>query len=66
MRGRATFDIADAESIYTELYALVVDEMPVLPLYYDEVLVGLNANVEGFIARNDGIHVFSSDLVCYE
>lgn len=66
MRGRATFDISDAESIYTELYALVVDEMPVLPLYYDKILVGLNSNVEGFFARNDGIHVFSSDLVCYE
>ena len=66
MRGRATFDIADAEDIYTELYALVVEEMPVLPMYYDEILVGLNKNVEGFVARNDGIHVFSSDLVCYE
>lgn len=66
MKGRATQNIEDAKDIYTELYALISDEMPVLPLYYDQILVGLNANVEGFVPRGDGIHVYGGDVVCYE
>ena len=66
MRGRAIQSIDDSKDIYAELYALIAEEMPVLPLYYDEILVGLNAGVEGFIPRGDGIHVYSSEIICYE
>lgn len=66
MTGRAIMDPAESVDIYAELYNRIVDEAPVIPLYYDEIDVGLNANVEGFIPRGDGIHVFSGELVCFE
>ncbi|NLT57566.1 MAG: ABC transporter substrate-binding protein [Clostridiales bacterium] len=66
MQGRAIVDVQASHDLYTELYGIIRDEMPSLPLYFDEILVGLSANVEGFIPRGDGIHVFGSDVVCYK
>lgn len=66
LKGRAILDEEKSRDIYKELYGIIRDEMPSLPLWYDEILVGTSANVEGFIPRADGIHVYSSDVVCYK
>ena len=59
-------DVEEAKDIYKELYGIIREEMPCLPMWFDEILVGLNKNVDGFIPRADGIHVYGQDVVCYE
>ena len=64
-KGRSIIDPKDSVEIYKELFNLIDDERPTLPCYFDEIIVGLNKKVEGFIPRADGIHVFGN-LTCRE
>lgn len=66
MEGRAILDVEESKDLYAELYGLIREEMPCLPMWFDEILVGTSAKVEGFIPRADGIHVYGGDVVCYE
>ena len=66
LEGRAILDVEESRDVYKELYGIIREEMPCLPMWFDQILVGLNGNVEGFIPRADGIHVYSGDVVCYE
>ena len=66
LEGRAILDVEESKDIYKELYGIIREEMPCLPMWFDEILVGLNKNVEGFIPRADGVHVYGQDVVCYE
>jgi peptide/nickel transport system substrate-binding protein len=65
LKGRAIIDPEGSKEIYRELYDLICDERPTLPLYYDKILVGLNRKVEGFIPRSDGIHIYA-DVICHK
>lgn len=59
-RGRSIINPAQSVEIYRELFDLIYEERPTLPVYFDKLVVGLNKNVEGFIPRADGIHVFGN------
>lgn len=66
LEGRAILDAEESKDMYAELYGIIREDMPCLPMWFDEILVGTSVNVEGFIPRADGIHVYSGDVVCYE
>lgn len=64
-KGRSILDAEKSQDIYKELYGIIYDERPTLPLFYDKIVVGMNKNVEGFVPRADGIHVYGN-VICYK
>lgn len=65
LKGRSIINPDDSKGVYRELFNLIDEERPTLPCYFDKIIVGMNKNVDGFIPRADGIHVYGN-VVCYE
>jgi len=65
IKSRNQFSDADRKKSYEEIYGILMDEVPCITLYYDEMCVGTNENVEGFKLNKIGAHKYK-DVVVYK
>ena len=66
LAGRQIIDVDEAQDTYKAINDILMDERVEIPLFYDEVLVGMSKDVFGFIPKAQGIHVLGVDIGCYE
>lgn len=56
-KGQVTPDGDERAAVYEELQQILADEVPYIPLYNSENVVGLRDNVEGFtVLPNGSVH----------
>lgn len=56
-------DAAKREQMYQDLQTSIINDLPIMPLYYDRVFVGADANVQNFTPDNQECHDFSRTYV---
>lgn len=66
VEGRKILNVEDSVEIYKEINDILMDERPEIPLYNDEIIVGLSKDVFGFVPKAQGIHVLGVEVGCYE
>lgn len=54
--GRTNSDYVEREKTYKEIAEVLADEVPSLPLYFQNMSVGINKKVEGFTINPIGYH----------
>lgn len=54
--GRTNSDYAEREKIYKEIAEILAEEVPSLPIFFQNMSVGINKNVEGFNINPIGYH----------
>lgn len=59
-RARAETDPAKRQVVYNEFYDLMAEDVPQIAFFYEEILMGLNNNVEGFQLNPLGDHQYAS------
>lgn len=59
-RARAETDPAKRQVVYNEFYDLMAEDVPKIAFFYEEILMGLNNNVEGFQLNPLGDHQYAS------
>ena len=64
-KARAAFDDAERAAIYDKFLDLMASDKPWLTLYYEQNLVGLSNNVDGFVMSPIGAHQYKN-VVVYE
>lgn len=47
--GQKTLDGEDRAGIYAKLLQILADEVPYIPLYYPDILIGVRSSVEGLV-----------------
>ena len=62
-RARAETDVAKRQLVYDEFYDLMAEDVPQVAFFYEEILMGLNSNVEGFHLNPLGAHQYASVAV---
>jgi peptide/nickel transport system substrate-binding protein len=53
--ARTISDLAARKAVYEKLTAVILDQDPIVYLYHRRVLIGLNARVNGYTQRPDGL-----------
>lgn len=66
LEGRQIMNVEDSVDIYKEVNDILMDERPEIPLYNDQILVGMSKDVFGFKPMAQGIHVLGVNVGCYE
>ena len=56
-------DVAVREEMYKEIQTTIINDLPIMPLYYDKVFVGANKNVQNFTPDIMECHNFSRTYV---
>ncbi len=64
-KSRAQYDDAERKKIYHQLYGILLDQMPCVPLYYEDICVGLSTNVENMVLSKIGANKYQP-VVVYE
>lgn len=54
--GRSNPDYAAREKIYKDIAVVLADEVPSLPIFFQNMSVGINKNIEGFTINPIGYH----------
>ncbi|MBW4082530.1 ABC transporter substrate-binding protein [Paenibacillus sp. S150] len=54
VEGQKTADGADRAAIYSKLLQTLADEVPYIPLYYPDILIGARSSVEGLVVLPNG------------
>lgn len=62
-RVRAEEDPSVRQAIYDEFHDLMAEDMPQICLFYEEILMGMQASVEGFHTNPLGAHQYASVTV---
>lgn len=62
-RARAETDAAKRQAVYDEFYDLMAEDLPQIAFFYEEILMGLNNNVEGFQLNPLGDHQYAGVAV---
>lgn len=52
--GQKTADGEGRAAIYTELLQILADEVPYIPLYYPDILIGARSSVDGLVVLPNG------------
>lgn len=52
--GQKTADGSERAAIYTKLLQTLADEVPYIPLYYPDILIGARSSVEGLVVLPNG------------
>lgn len=52
--GQKTADGEERAAIYTKLLQILADEVPYIPLYYPDILIGARSSVEGLVVLPNG------------
>ncbi|MFD2877971.1 hypothetical protein ACFTAO_21405 [Paenibacillus rhizoplanae] len=52
--GQKTADGEGRATIYTELLQTLADEVPYIPLYYPDILIGARSSVDGLVVLPNG------------
>ncbi len=60
-----TLDKSQRQAMFEEVYKIIREEMPMIPLYYEGINVGLNSGVENFVLKPTGMHKYV-DTVRYK
>ena len=63
--GRSKSDIADRMIAYDQLYTILMDDIPYIPIYYPNINVAMTKKVEGFAINPKGNHVLRN-VTIYE
>jgi len=58
--GQKVPDGTEREEIYTELQQILADEVPYIPLYYPDIVIGVSASVDGLVVLPNGSIRFES------
>ncbi len=58
-RGRVTPDGDERAAIYKELQQVLADDVPYIPLYYPDIVVGVRGEVEGLVILPNGCADFT-------
>lgn len=58
-KSRATYNDEERKALYHQLFDLFEDQMPVLPVYYEEICIGASKNVSGLQLSKIGAHKYS-------
>lgn len=62
-RARSEVDLSKRQAIYDEFHDLMAEDVPQISMFYEEILMGMNANVEGFELNPLGKHLYSTVIV---
>ncbi len=62
-RVRAAEDAEQQQAVYDEFFDLMAVDVPQICLFYEEILVGMQASVEGFYCNPLGIHSYATVTV---
>ncbi|MFH7359936.1 ABC transporter substrate-binding protein, partial [Pseudomonas syringae pv. tagetis] len=54
-QARTVNDVAQRQALYNEALSLLADEVPTAYLYFDERIIALSINVNGFVPKPDGL-----------
>ena len=58
-KSRATYNDEERKALYHQLFDLLEDQMPMLPVYYEEICIGASKNVSGLQLSKIGAHKYS-------
>lgn len=62
-RARAETDSAKRQAVYDEFHELMAEDVPQIALFYEEILMGMDSGVEGFVLNPLGAHQYASVAV---
>jgi len=65
MAGRTTLDSNKRIEAYNKVYEILQEDVPSVSIYYEEMIVGINKNVEGFVLNKAGYHKYK-DVKVYK
>ena len=65
IKSRGQFSNEDRKKTYGEIYGILMDEVPCVTLYYEELCVGTSDKVEGFKLNKIGAHKYK-DVIVYK
>lgn len=58
--GQKTLDGADRSKIYEDIQQTLADEVPYIPLYYPDILIGVRTSIENLVVLPNGSVRFES------
>lgn len=62
-KARAESDSAKRQETYDEFWDILIDDMPWLTVYYEETIMGLSNNVQGFVLNPVGATMYNNVAV---
>jgi peptide/nickel transport system substrate-binding protein len=62
-QSRAAYDDNVRRGLYQQIFTILQDEMPCIPLYYEEICVGSSKKVEGLELSKIGAHKYNHVVV---
>lgn len=62
-KSRATYDDARRKAIYHQMFDILREEAPSVPLYYEEICIGASKDVKGFVPNKIGAHKYKDVTV---
>ena len=65
MIGRTTLDSNKRIEAYNKVYEILQEDVPSVAIYYEEMIVGTNKKVEGFVLNKAGYHKYK-DVKVYK
>ena len=54
--GRQIFDVAERTAVFEQIYEIVAEDLPYVPIYYPYNSVAMSNQVQGFVLNPNGAH----------
>lgn len=62
-KSRAIYEDNARKAVYHQLFDILVDEVPTIPLYYEEICIGASKRVQGLTLNKIGAHKYNTVIV---